>query len=97
MPNSDPAAGVDRTRGKCRFAARTQPEYEPPVRQHRRRPLRESSIPPHFQQRVKNAAKKFGDDFGLPHIIALQEVENLYVLQQIAAEIRDRYRLQTIV
>jgi len=45
-----------------------------------------------FQQRVKNAAKKFGDDFGLPHIIALQEVENLYVLQQIADEIRERYR-----
>jgi hypothetical protein len=45
-----------------------------------------------FQQRVENAAKKFGDDFGLPHIIALQEVENLYVLQQIAAEIRDLYQ-----
>ena len=27
-----------------------------------------------FQQRVKTAAKKFGSDFGLPHIIALQEV-----------------------
>ena len=44
-----------------------------------------------FQQRVKNAAWKFGDDFGLPHIIALQEVENLNVLRQIAAEIRRRY------
>jgi len=44
-----------------------------------------------FQQRVKNAAKKFGGDFELPHIIALQEVENLYVMQQIAGEIRDRY------
>jgi exonuclease III len=44
-----------------------------------------------FQQRVKSAARKFGDDFGLPHIIALQEVENLHVLQQIAAEIRRRY------
>jgi succinylglutamate desuccinylase len=37
-----------------------------------------------FRKRVKYAAKKFGDHFGLPHIIALQEVENLNVLQQIA-------------
>jgi hypothetical protein len=44
-----------------------------------------------FQQRVKKAAGKFGDDFRLPHIIALQEVENLNVLRQIAAEIRRRY------
>ena len=44
-----------------------------------------------FQQRIKNAAGKFGDDFGLPHIIALQEVENLNVLRQIATEIRRRY------
>jgi endonuclease/exonuclease/phosphatase family metal-dependent hydrolase len=44
-----------------------------------------------FQQRVKNAARKFGDDYRLPHIIALQEVENRHVLQQIAAEIRQRY------
>ena len=46
----------------------------------------------HFQQRVKSAAKKFGSDFKLPHIIALQEVENLNVLQQIAADIKDRYQ-----
>jgi len=45
-----------------------------------------------FQQRVKSAAEKFGDDFRLPHIMALQEVENLNVLRQIAAEIRRRYR-----
>jgi hypothetical protein len=44
-----------------------------------------------FQQRVKSAAGKFGDDFRLPHIIALQEVENLNVLRQIATEIRRRY------
>ncbi|MGB5330466.1 MAG: hypothetical protein WBO58_19815 [Gammaproteobacteria bacterium] len=44
-----------------------------------------------FQQRVKSAAGKFGDDFRLPHIIALQEVENLNVLRQIAAEISWRY------
>ncbi len=45
-----------------------------------------------FRQRVKYAARKFGKHFGLPHIIALQEVENLYVLQQIATEIWDRYQ-----
>ena len=44
-----------------------------------------------FRQRVKAAASKFGDRFGLPHIIALQEVENLNTLTQIAVEIRDRY------
>lgn len=44
-----------------------------------------------FRQRVNAAARKFGDQFGLPHIIALQEVENLNTLTQIAAEIRDRY------
>ncbi|MDH3388900.1 MAG: hypothetical protein OEN02_13450 [Gammaproteobacteria bacterium] len=44
-----------------------------------------------FQNRVTVAAKKFGEHFGLPHIIALQEVENLNVLQQIAAEIQRRY------
>ena len=47
-----------------------------------------------FQQRVKSAAKKFGKRFGLPHIIALQEVENLNVLREIAAEIRDRYQVR---
>jgi hypothetical protein len=45
-----------------------------------------------FRKRVKYAAKKFGDHFGLPHIIALQEVENLNVLQQIATEIWNRYQ-----
>ncbi len=44
-----------------------------------------------FRQRVDAAARKFGDHFELPHVIALQEVENLNVLTQIAAEIRDRY------
>jgi hypothetical protein len=44
------------------------------------------------RKRVKYAAKKFGDHFGLPHIIALQEVENLNVLQQIATEIWNRYQ-----
>jgi hypothetical protein len=49
-----------------------------------------------FQQRVDSAARKFGGEFGLPHIIALQEVENRYVLQQIAAEIRDRYQVDYV-
>ena len=44
-----------------------------------------------FRQRVRAAARIFGDHFGLPHIIALQEVENMNALTQIAAEIRDRY------
>ena len=44
-----------------------------------------------FRQRVKTAAKKFGEHHGLPHIIALQEVENLNVLAKIAAQIRHRY------
>ncbi|CAD7843126.1 MAG: hypothetical protein [Olavius algarvensis Gamma 3 endosymbiont] len=44
-----------------------------------------------FRQRVKAAAETFGQDFGLPHIIALQEVENRNALAQIAAEIRARY------
>lgn len=44
-----------------------------------------------FRQRVKAAARKFGDDFGLPHIIALQEIENLNVLAKIADEIEHRY------
>ena len=44
-----------------------------------------------FRQRVRVAARTFGDQFGLPHIIALQEVENLNALTQIAAAIRARY------
>lgn len=43
-----------------------------------------------FQQRVAAAAKKFTDDYGLPHIIALQEVENVNVLRAIAAGIERR-------
>lgn len=44
-----------------------------------------------FNQRVQVAAKAFGERFGLPHIIALQEVENANVLAQITAEIEARY------
>jgi endonuclease/exonuclease/phosphatase family metal-dependent hydrolase len=44
-----------------------------------------------FHQRIKSAAKTFGKHFGLPQIIALQEVENLNVLRQIASQIQDRY------
>ncbi|MBT8435230.1 MAG: hypothetical protein KJN95_11225, partial [Gammaproteobacteria bacterium] len=45
-----------------------------------------------FHQRVQTAAQKLGGHFGSPHIIALQEVENLNVLQQIALQIWDRYQ-----
>ena len=44
-----------------------------------------------FTRRVESAAEKFGGEFGLPHIIALQEVENLNVLRHIAAAIERRF------
>ena len=44
-----------------------------------------------FQARVNDAATRFAEDFGLPHIIALQEVENLNVLKQIAARVLKRH------
>jgi endonuclease/exonuclease/phosphatase family metal-dependent hydrolase len=44
-----------------------------------------------FRQRVETAAEKFADAFELPHIIALQEIENRNVLAQIAAEIERRH------
>lgn len=44
-----------------------------------------------FRKRIETAAQKFGSDFGLPHIIALQEVENLNVLHRIADAIQRRY------
>lgn len=47
-----------------------------------------------FGQRVRTAAKKFGETYGLPQIIALQEVENLNVLNRIAAEIERRYNVR---
>lgn len=47
-----------------------------------------------FRQRINLAAGKFGEHFDLPHIIALQEIENLNVLERIADEIQNRYRLR---
>ena len=47
-----------------------------------------------FRQRINVAAGKFGEHFDLPHIIALQEIENLNVLDKIAVEIHHRYRLR---
>jgi exonuclease III len=47
-----------------------------------------------FRQRINLTAGKFGEHFDLPHIIALQEVENLNVLDQIAIEIDKRYHLR---
>ena len=53
-----------------------------------------------FRERVSMAATRFGQDYGLPHIIALQEIENRNVLAQIAAEIErrhgTRYRVLTL-
>lgn len=43
-----------------------------------------------FRARVAEAATRFADDFGLPHIIALQEIENLNVLRRIADELRQQ-------
>lgn len=46
---------------------------------------------PEFHQRIAGAVHKFGEEYGLPQVIALQEVENLNVLQQISAGIRGQY------
>jgi len=46
-----------------------------------------------FRRRVSQAARKFAEDYSMPHVIALQEVENLNVLQQIAAEIRQHHEI----
>jgi endonuclease/exonuclease/phosphatase family metal-dependent hydrolase len=37
------------------------------------------------------AATRFANDFGLPQIMALQEIENLNVLRRIATDLRKRY------
>ena len=50
--------------------------------------------PARFRQKVSSAAKKFAKHFGLPQIIALQEVENLRVLRYLAIEIGKRYRVE---
>jgi hypothetical protein len=47
-----------------------------------------------FRDRVDDAATRFAGVFGLPHIIALQEVENLNVLQRIAARIRQAHDVE---
>lgn len=46
-----------------------------------------------FRARVERAVDKFADDFALPQVIALQEVENLNVLRLIAAGIRRRHAI----
>jgi len=52
-----------------------------------------------FQRRVNDAAIRYAANFELPHIIALQEVENLNVLEQVAERISERYGIvyQTIL
>jgi endonuclease/exonuclease/phosphatase family metal-dependent hydrolase len=44
-----------------------------------------------FRARITQAAHKFSRDFALPQVIALQEVENVNVVQQIAAQMRQHY------
>ncbi len=46
-----------------------------------------------FRRRVLQAVHKFAEDYSMPQIIALQEVENLNVLQQIAAQIREQHEI----
>ena len=46
-----------------------------------------------FRRRVSQAARKFAEDYSMPQVIALQEVENLNVLQQIAAQIREQHEI----
>jgi endonuclease/exonuclease/phosphatase family metal-dependent hydrolase len=46
-----------------------------------------------FRRRVVQAVRKFAEDYSMPQIIALQEVENLNVLQQIAAQIREQHEV----
>jgi uncharacterized protein len=44
-----------------------------------------------FDSRVEKAATRFASDFGLPQIIALQEIENINVLRRIAKDLREQY------
>ena len=41
-----------------------------------------------FSARVDDAVTRFANEYGLPHIIALQEIENLNVLRHIADDLR---------
>lgn len=46
-----------------------------------------------FLRRVDSTVTAFAERFGLPDVIVLQEVENLNVLQHLAGEIHQRYRV----
>ncbi len=48
----------------------------------------------HFRKRVTTAARKIGTHYRLPHIVALQEVENLNVLTQITGQIEQGYQIR---
>jgi endonuclease/exonuclease/phosphatase family metal-dependent hydrolase len=50
--------------------------------------------PARFRQKVRSSAKNFAKQYGLPQIIALQEVENLRVLRYLAVEIGKKYRVE---
>ena len=56
----------------------------------------QEKIVPHarFRRKVSSTAKKIAQQYGLPQIIALQEVENLRVLNYLALEIGKRYRVE---
>jgi endonuclease/exonuclease/phosphatase family metal-dependent hydrolase len=46
-----------------------------------------------FRRRIAGAVHKFAEEYALPQVIALQEVENLNVLRQISAGIRRQYAI----
>ena len=47
-----------------------------------------------FLNKINLTAKKIGDQFNLPDLVALQEVENRNVLEQVAREIWNRHHLR---
>lgn len=46
-----------------------------------------------FRRRISRAVQKFAEEYALPQVIALQEVENLNVLRQISTGIRHQYAI----
>ena len=46
-----------------------------------------------FHRRIARAVRKFAEEYALPQVIALQEVENLNVLRQISSGIHQQYAI----
>lgn len=46
-----------------------------------------------YQQRLQNLVDKIASDFEFPDVLALQEVENLRILQQLSQMLQQRHRL----